>query len=96
MRFVLYPINRIALVAAWLKLKFSESFVRDELSFYGAYGPMAGLHAYKKRGVWHFGYKRAPEEEAESSVEIQERERAPRTVTITEPKEQFVSSLPRS
>ena len=94
MKLILSPITGIAMVATWLKYKFSDSFARDELSFYGAYGAMAGMHTYKKGGAWHFGYKGAPTETAESSTETQELEKAPRTVYTPDNKKQLVRSLP--
>jgi len=53
MWFILGPIIGIAVIilAFWLRRK----YVMDTIKFYGAYGAMAGMYAYKKYGVWHLG-----------------------------------------
>ena len=94
MKLILSPITGIAMVATWLKFKLSDSFARDELSFYGAYGAMAGMHTYKKGGAWHFGYKGDLTETAESSTETKELGKAPLSVYTPAPKKQLVRSLP--
>ena len=40
----------------WLRSIYSRAQVRDELTFWGAYGAMAGLQGYKKEdGSWELG-----------------------------------------
>jgi len=68
-KLVLSPVIQMAKAVAWLRFKYGDSFVRTELGFYGAYGPMAGIYAYKKQGAWKFGYRGAPEEKARPSLD---------------------------
>lgn len=41
----------LSLATLWLRNK----LIMDTIGFFGADGRMAGLHTYKKYGLWHLG-----------------------------------------
>ncbi len=47
----------IGIVIIAFALQLRRKYVMDTIRFFGAYGAMSGIYAYRKYGIWHLGHR---------------------------------------
>ena len=66
--------STIVIILLALVLWIRHRLIMDTIRFYGGYGVMVGIHAYKKYGLWHLGLSKPSIDESGETKEYYSRE----------------------